>query len=250
MRAAPAPNGGERPAALLVLLTGAMLGPKDYDALFAAIKASRCGGGDPTGCMQCWPTTPTPRPPTPARPALTQAQTNAGVQLWAAAPHIDWQYMMVRGCAWPLQSQAAVAGGQAQRMEAVPPCFARSPRPGAAKLQPLPGPPLPLPILILQSLGFQAHEQWHAYGTALVREAVEAAQAEGFPLLGKPEGERWCSGRWCLVPWLHGNIGALQSVAHEDASWAAVAAGPSLHAPRSADRRAVLLRCWASGGAC
>lgn len=31
-----------------------------------------------------------------------QAQTDAGVQLWAAAPHIDWQYMMVRGagCGW------------------------------------------------------------------------------------------------------------------------------------------------------
>lgn len=48
-----------------------------------------------------------------------------------------------------------------------------------------------------QSLGFQAHEQWQVYGTELVRQAVEAAQAEGFPLLGKPEGERCgsCRGR-------------------------------------------------------
>ena len=38
LRAAPAPNGSDMPMALLVLLPGAMLGPKDYDALFAAVK--------------------------------------------------------------------------------------------------------------------------------------------------------------------------------------------------------------------
>jgi hypothetical protein len=60
---APAPNGTDQPTALLVLMPGAMLSPKDYDALFSAVKA----------------------------------QKEAGVQMWLSAPQIDWPYMMKLG---------------------------------------------------------------------------------------------------------------------------------------------------------
>lgn len=53
------------------------------------------------------------------------------MQLWLAAPQIDWQYMM--------------------------------------------------------KLGPHAPDKWEAYGAELVQQAVQAAQAEGFPLQGKPE---------------------------------------------------------------
>lgn len=41
-----------------------------------------------------------------------------------------------------------------------------------------------------QKLGPHAPDKWEAYGAELVQQAVQAAQAEGFPLQGKPEGER------------------------------------------------------------
>lgn len=61
-------------------------------------------------------------------------------------------------------------------------------------------------LATLQSLGFNATQKWHEYADSLVVGAVEAAQAEGFPLQGKPEGacrmgcERglFCGWRNCL----------------------------------------------------
>lgn len=48
----------------------------------------------------------------------------------------------------------------------------------------------PLPLSNPQGRGCQATDKRHAYSDTLVRQAVDAAVAEGFPLQGKPEGER------------------------------------------------------------
>lgn len=51
-----------------------------------------------------------------------------------------------------------------------------------------------------QKLGPQAQDKWEGYGAELVQQAVQAAQAEGFPLQGKPEGEKGSAGAaWRLA---------------------------------------------------
>lgn len=104
LRAAPVPNGSDTPTALVVLMPGAMLGPKDYDALFAAVKVSlvrMCRWPCKPGHVTLAVTTGIRMHPGCPNPAM-QDQKEAGVQLWLSAPQIDWQYMMVgggQGCA-------------------------------------------------------------------------------------------------------------------------------------------------------
>ena len=111
------------------------------------------------------------------------------MQLWLSAPQIDWQYMMVGGSrGWLVGSQLCVAQ---HALCHLPPSSAMAGQPDPmphVKLSPpnihkcRPSPP--------QKLGPQAADKWEVYGADLVQQAVQAAQAEGFLLQGKPEGER------------------------------------------------------------